>query len=107
MTDLFAYAEMHRPERYPFRAGYKARDTAKLAAQSVSSRAPRLRAMCLDTLRGCGPLTADQCANQLGIDKLSIRPRFSELAACHMIEDSGERRKNESGKSAVVWKLVR
>ena len=90
---------------YPHGAGHKGRDTARDAASAMHGRAPRLRAMCLDTLRGCGPLTADQCAAQLGIDKLSIRPRFSELAALGSIVDTGERRTNSSGKSAIVWGL--
>jgi predicted HTH transcriptional regulator len=50
-----------------------------------------------------GPMTADQCANLLRIDKLSIRPRFSELAAQGKIIDTGERRPNQSGKRAIVW----
>lgn len=92
---------------YPHQPGYKARDTAKLAAQSVSSRAPRLRQLCVDQLLLYGPLTTDECARNMGVDRLSVRPRFSELAALGKIADSGERRKNESGKSAVVWRLVR
>jgi hypothetical protein len=87
---------------YPQAAGHKGRDTGRAAAEGMSARAPRLRKMCLDELSE--PLTADQCAVRLGIDKLSIRPRFSELAATGAIIDTGERRQNASGKSAIVWR---
>lgn len=107
MTDLFAYAAMHRPNRYPYRAGYKARDTSRAAAQSTEPRAPRLRQLCIDQLMLCGGLTTDECAANMGVDKLSIRPRFSELAALGKVRDSGERRENGSGKRAIVWVLVR
>lgn len=90
---------------YPISPGFKRTETSAAAAASTAPKAPRLRSMCLDTLRGCGPLTADQCAAQLGIDRLSIRPRFSELAATGMIRDTGERRLNASHKRAIVWGL--
>lgn len=96
---------MNQPARYPSVPGFKARDTSREAAERIATRVPKLQAMCLDALRGCGPLTADQCAAQLGIDKYSIRPRFSELSDAGAIRDTGERRRNSSGKSAIVWAL--
>lgn len=92
---------------YPQVPGFKARDTSRDSASSTEARAPRLRQLCIDQLMLCGPLTTDECASNLGIDKLSIRPRFSELAATGKVRDSGERRENGSGKRAIVWALVR
>lgn len=97
--DMFA-------DRYPDVPGFKARDTAKAAAVAAEPAAPRLRQLCLDQLRLCGPLTADDCAGNLRIDKLSIRPRFSELVAQGKIEDTGQRGKNASGKSAIIWRAL-
>jgi hypothetical protein len=91
---------------YPVQPGWKARDTARAAADATAPRAPRLRQLCLDALRLSDGLTADECASQINIDKLSIRPRFSELAALGRIIETSERRKNESGKFAVVWRLA-
>jgi hypothetical protein len=51
-------------------------------------------------------LTADQCAAMLGESVLSIRPRFSELARMGQIEESGERRHNESGSKANVYRVA-
>ena len=50
-------------------------------------------------------MTSDECARELGIDRLAIRPRFTELSQSGSIQDSGQRRKNSNGKSAIVWKL--
>jgi predicted ArsR family transcriptional regulator len=92
--------------RYPIEPGYKARSTSLSAARSLNDKAPRLRQLSVDQLLLYGPLTADEAATNLGIDKLSIRPRFSELAAAGKIIETSERRKNASGKSAVVWRLA-
>jgi predicted ArsR family transcriptional regulator len=91
---------------YPLEPGYKARSTSLSAARSLNDKAPRLRQLCVDQLLLYGPLTADECARNMGVDKLSIRPRFSELAAAGKILDSGDRRANGSGKRAIVWRLA-
>jgi predicted ArsR family transcriptional regulator len=100
MNDLFAHVA------YPKAPGFKARATARSAAEAMQPRAPRLRQLCLDQLQLYGAMTADECAANLRIDKLSIRPRFSELATTGAIEDTGQRRKNGSGKQAIVWSLT-
>lgn len=91
---------------YPQGPGWKARDTARDAAVASAPKAPRLRQLCIETLQSAGDLTADECARRLGIDKLSIRPRFSELATIGKIADTGERHLNSSGKRAIVWRLA-
>jgi predicted ArsR family transcriptional regulator len=96
------FAERH----YPHSPGYKARDTAQAAATQAAPAAGRLRKLCLAKLATDGPLTADDCAELLGIDKLSIRPRFSELAALGQITDTGQRGFNTSGRRAIIWGLV-
>lgn len=96
--DLFAVRE------YPEVLRARGTDTSSAAAQSVD--ADTLRGECLQALRDIGPLTADECAEYLGCDKLAIRPRFSELRRMGKVEDSNKRRRNTSGKSAIVWKLT-
>lgn len=91
---------------YPATPGFKARDTAEEAAVAVAPKAPLLRECCLNELRSAGALTADECAARMGVDKLSIRPRFSELAATGHIADTGERRLNASNKRAIVWRAA-
>lgn len=102
--DLFTYEPP-----YPATPGFKARETSAAAADSVKPSAATLRAKCLDLLRlpqHQYGRTADEAAAIFNLSVLSIRPRFSELAADGKIEDTGHRRKNESGRSAIVWRAT-
>lgn len=92
---------MERP--YPQYAGFKRDGTSSEAAEKVDAKT--LRARVLVEL-GNGPGTADEIAHRLRIDRLSIRPRLSELSAMGRVEDSGVRHVNSSGRKAVVWRLT-
>jgi len=89
---------------YPTYPGSRRTDTSRQAAEAIAPQAATLRQMCVGELRK-QRLTADECANILGVDKLAIRPRFSELLKLDVITDSGERRLNASQKKAIVWRL--
>ena len=88
---------------YPNAPGAKARDTSREAAVSVAARAATLRACALAAIADYGPLTADQVAELLRESVLAVRPRLSELAARGLVVDSGIRRPNASGRSAIAW----
>lgn len=92
---------MEKP--YPLSAGWKAEGTSREAAEKVDAKTLRARVL---TELAKSPGTADEIAHRLHIDRLSIRPRLSELSALGRVEDSGVRRVNESGKRAVVWRLT-
>jgi predicted ArsR family transcriptional regulator len=83
--------------------GFKARDTSKAAAESARHRAVALRNAVLKTIADSAGLTADEVAEKLGESILAIRPRVSELGAQFKITDSGYRRRNDSGRNAIVW----
>jgi len=100
-ADLFEHAD-----RYPNAPGFKARDTSAEAAEAAKPKAPLLRNLCLDLLIQSTGLTADEVAGRAGFSVLSIRPRLTELSALGLIVDSGERRRNDSGKRAIVWKVA-
>ena len=72
------------------------------AAQPAPHDAKILREQCLNLIKN-RDLTADEVAKMMDKSVLSIRPRISELATSKKIFDSGKRRKNESGNSAIVW----
>lgn len=91
--------------QYPYRPGWKKRDTSKNAADDIKSHAETLRSQALATIIAM-PRTADEVALAMNEQIWSIRPRISELARQGLIKDSGIRRKNDSGKSAIVWKLI-
>lgn len=97
MPDLFAY---------PNTPGACDRDTSRAAAASVAQTAPLLRERVLDAYERSTGMTADECAGRLGLSILSIRPRVTELARLGKLRDSGERRLNGSGRSAIVWAPV-
>lgn len=99
MTNLFDYRD-----KFPDSPGYKGTDTSKKAAESVTQDAPLLRRMCLDIIRKSPDgMTPDEAADALGESVLSIRPRFSELKTKGEITDTGLRRRNISGRHAIVW----
>lgn len=101
MTDLFDYGQA-----YPSAPGWKRRATSKRAADDMKPKAAVLREKCLAVLRDFPDgLTADGVAHALKADVLSIRPRISELANRNLIEDTGRRGRNRSGKPAVIWKV--
>ncbi len=86
---------------YPDTAGYKVPGPSQEAAQAVD--ASRLRVLCLTWLKSHGAHTADEIAAGLQQSILTIRPRVSELRAGGQVRDTGERRRNASGKRATVW----
>ena len=90
---------------YPDVAGFKKGETSKEAARTIEPTAKILREKVLEVLKR-GAKTADEVAEVLGVQIWSCRPRLSELLARKQIKDSGVRRKNQSGKSAVVWELL-
>tara|TARA_E500000081_G_C6080604_1_gene327541 strand:+ start:645 stop:962 length:318 start_codon:yes stop_codon:yes gene_type:complete len=92
---------------YPSSPGYKEDSTSREAAEAMQPCAARMRAAALNYLESFYPrgFTADEIAFHLNLSILSIRPRISELNTLGMIEKTGERRKNESGNSAHVWRV--
>lgn len=97
MPDLFTY---------PNAPGAQDRDTSQAAADYIAERAPQLRARVLAVIERSNGLTADEAAGRLGLSILSVRPRVTELARLQKVRDSGARRRNASGRNAIVWQPV-
>lgn len=91
--------------RYPQTPGFKEETTSREAGESMADRAKTLRGAVLASIKEM-PGTADEIAARLRESVLSIRPRLSELRTQSQIMPSGARRKNESGKSAIVWRAT-
>ncbi len=93
-------------DRYPETPGAKSTlDTSRGAAVEMRSWARTLRDDCLAFIKR-HESTADEVAVFLGESVLAVRPRISELHAKGLIRDSLKRRRNSSGKSAVVWEAI-
>lgn len=90
---------------YPNAPGHRGVETSIAAANDIAPECGRLQRMVLEAVREAGPhgLTADELAAKLGMDRWSVQPRTSELRAKRLIGDSGQRRRNMTGKNAIVW----
>ncbi len=106
---------MNDNDTYPNSPGFKgSADTGKAAAADMKEHCGRLQRMALKAIReagqvredGSGGLTADELAATLGMERWSVQPRTSELRRKHLIDDSGHRRRNVTGKRAVVWVAI-
>ena len=82
-----------------------ATETSQQAANAMKPSAATLRDKCHAALKGAR-MTSDEVASLLGCSILAIRPRISELVALNKVVATTERRANESGKKAVVWRAV-
>lgn len=79
--------------------------TQQAALASARKTASIVRDAVLDAIKSFGVdgLTAHECSAVLDIAKETVQPRTSELHAEGLIQDSGVRRRNASGKNAIVW----
>lgn len=102
--DLFGFTPA--PE-CPNAPGHRGVETSIEAAEAIAPKCGRLQQMTLTAIREAmgGGLTADEASERLEMDRWSIQPRVSELRAKGLIVDSGLRRRNLTGKRAVVWCL--
>lgn len=91
--------------KYPYGPGHRRPETSKDATKAIRSRAENLRESILGILRAGPELTADEMAEILGVTVLSCRPRVTELSRQGKIVPTGERRKNQSGMTAMVYKI--
>ena len=97
--------EHHPP--YPEAPGAKREGPSAEAAKSLDQE--HIDALQRDILRvigQSGALTTDDVAALLQVDRYRVRPRMSELVAMGLLEDSGERGQNVSGRPATLWKLT-
>ncbi|UAB78405.1 hypothetical protein INR77_01265 [Erythrobacter sp. SCSIO 43205] len=91
--------------RYPDAPGHRNVDTSIAAANALAPKLGRLQRLAHTAIKAAKErgLTADELAANLGMDRYSIQPRTSELRRKGLIRDSGQRRRNSSGKAAIVW----
>jgi hypothetical protein len=96
---------------YPGSPGFKEGTTSRDAAAAVTGGAAELReaAFSVIALAGERGATADEVAKVLRRDWRAIRPRISELAHAKpkpRIVARGDRRPNDTGLSAKVWRIA-
>lgn len=99
--DLFDFEQSD----YPDTPGHRGVDTSIAAAADIALKLGRLQLLAEEAIRAAGyhGLTADELAARLSLDRWSIQPRTTELKRKGLVVDSGMRRANCTGKSAIVW----
>jgi predicted ArsR family transcriptional regulator len=92
---------------YPDAPGFKVSGPSEQAAEAMGGTANKMRAAVFAQIaQHTGGATADEIAKDLNLSVLSVRPRVSELNRNGAIEQTGARRKNESGMTATVWRVA-
>lgn len=89
---------------YPNHPGAKVDGTSQEAAEAMTPAAPTLRQRILRVFQVRPELTTDEAAAILDETVLAVRPRFSELRKMGKIMPTGQRKLNESGMTAIVWR---
>ena len=94
---------------YPNTPGFKAVGPSREAARAIAPLAKGIRGKVLKRFQERFPngSTVDELARDLKISPFTARPRVSELHAQGLVEQTAERRPNDSGHSATVWRASR
>ena len=94
-------------DRYPDVPGAKGPDgTSQDAAAEMKQCASHLRRLAMRSLAELGEATVLEAVAIAQVTRESLQPRFSELRAMGMVEPTGQRRRNPSGKGAAVLRLT-
>lgn len=76
-------------------------------AAPIYSRVRQHKQMALRALRDNGPMTSEEVAAVTNLTHAQAWRRLSDLKNEGKVYDTGERRKNHSGRYAVVWGIGR
>ena len=92
---------------YPDIPGAKGPDgTSQDAADVIAPSVPRLRRVAMLALAHLGEATPLEVVAVAGVPREALQPRFSELRTMGLVEPTGTRRRNPSGKFAAVLRLT-
>ena len=80
-------------------------DTRDAAHKSIQPVRARYQRMVLDWLERTGGGTCDAFEVATGLSHQLASPRFTELRNSGAIEDSGQRSRTRSGRSAAVYRI--
>lgn len=94
-------------DRYPDIPGAKGPDgTSQDAAEAIAPCVSYLRRVAMRSLDRLGEATVLEAVAFAEVARESLQPRFSELRAMGLVEPTGTRRRNPSGKGAAVLRLT-
>lgn len=81
-------------------------DTELAAYESIKPKLSGLRLKALQTLSGSAGMTGDEVSKKMGEWIYSVKPRLTELSRMYLVEDTGERRKNDRNRQEIVWRIT-
>ena len=91
---------------YPDSPGYKEKGgTSQQAAEDIAPKAKTIRQNLLALFQGGSDYTPEEAAEELCVDILAVRPRFTELKLQGEIHKTSATRPNLNGKNVRVWAL--
>ncbi len=80
--------------------------TSREAAARVKEFAAGHHKLILDCLLEHGPLSPDQIATKIRLDKFQICRRLPEMQRANLAEPTGETRPSASGRNERVWRAL-
>ena len=80
--------------------------TSQDAAEAIKPCVSYLRRVAMRSLDRLGEATVLEAVAVAEVARESLQPRFSELRAMGLVEPTGARRRNPSGKGAAVLRLT-
>lgn len=102
--DLFAEYQPYGGKP-PYRRG---NPTSQAAAESVAYIAPTVRERVYEYIKAAGPRGRinNEIADGLSIKLQTVCARVAELRLAGRLEDSGTRRKTDTGRQAIAWRAT-
>jgi predicted ArsR family transcriptional regulator len=82
-------------------------DTSKMAARLAEPNALRHKGIILKALETHGPMTSEEIAKMTGLTLWQCGRRVPDLRSEGFVVDTGDRRRNDSGREAAVWGLAK
>ena len=79
--------------------------TSHAAAASVN--VSEMESVVLDAIRALGDATSWEVSRHVGIERVTVSPRFKPLEVKGLIRRTGKTRPGESGRQSQVWECVR
>lgn len=83
-------------------------DPGTSAEAGAAVNTTKYESILLDFVAKCGidGCTSEEAANETGVGRVTLSPRFRPLAVKGCIIDSGKRRTGASGRPSIVWVLT-
>ena len=80
--------------------------TSDAAASSAKELRAKHHKIIIGALRESGDMTSEQISDIVSLDYWAVARRMRELCDANLIVETGQVRRNRSGRQATVWRVV-